>query len=153
MSVNNKVFSSKQEHLIPDYLSWKVVSGSGARHTLPGDVCSDEWLGECKTHTTPCHTIIFQLSHWKKIEAEATAKFLQPALFVDSGRQTVEDTWVLFKNTFDAITVSSEYIKIHNSSLSLTPRALDPNTIYSVGSTGLSVASLQCFKSHVYVGD
>lgn len=96
MQDNNKTFSSKQEKLIASYLDWTVIAGSGSRPTAVGDIRSDEWLGECKTHTTPNHSITFNAKVWAKIREEATAKFKHPALFVDDGSQLVGRTWCMF---------------------------------------------------------
>ncbi len=93
----NKYYSDRQEHMIADYLGWSVVSGSGARSTLPGDIRSEDWLGECKTHKTPGQMISFKHKVWKKIQDEASSKFKFPALFVDDGSQTVENTWVMHR--------------------------------------------------------
>lgn len=91
-----KDFSKIQESRIADYLDWKVVSGSGARDFYPGDVESESWLGECKTHMKSSEIVVFYRKHWDKICAEAATKFKYPALFVDCGTQKVQDTWVLF---------------------------------------------------------
>ena len=89
-----KTFSSKQEHLIADSLDWKVVAGSGAAPCTPGDVISDEWLGECKTHVDK-HKIFFDIKVWDKINNEAVVKHRNPVLFVDDGSQTLRGTWAL----------------------------------------------------------
>ena len=56
--------SDRQEKLISKYLGWSQVTGSGARPMHPGDIVSDGWLGECKTHVTPGHRIGFNFSVW-----------------------------------------------------------------------------------------
>lgn len=94
----NKLSSSKQEHLVSKVLGWKVVLGSGSRSNHPGDVESEDWLGECKTHSSTGHKIVFRSSVWKKICEEADSKFKFPALFVDDGSQTIKHTWVMFRN-------------------------------------------------------
>lgn len=94
--MNNKLFSNAQEKMIADQLSWRVVSGSGARDCYPGDVVSDSWLGECKTHTEVSDRVCFVKSHWTKICKEASSKFKYPALFVDNGSQKSAHTWVIF---------------------------------------------------------
>ena len=66
-----KEYSSVQEHKVADALGWEVVTGSGARPTVPGDVKSDKWLGECKTHTEKGQKIFFDLAVWQKISKEA----------------------------------------------------------------------------------
>lgn len=94
--MSTKDFSKVQEQRIADYLNWRVVPGSGARDFNPGDIESDDWLGECKTHVNPTDTIVFYRKFWDKICQEAESKFKYPALFVDCGTQKVGDTWVLF---------------------------------------------------------
>lgn len=91
-----KHFSNKQEKLIADYLNWAVVVGSGARDFHPGDITSDDWLCECKTHTSSGHDIYFNRDVWKKLSNEAISKFKFPVLFVDDGSQKVENTWCMF---------------------------------------------------------
>ena len=91
-----KNFSSKQENRVAQYLGWSVVSGSGSRDFHPGDVIGDDWLGECKTHTSIQATITFYHKHWKKIQEEALQCNRYPALFVDNGSQKLDSTWVLY---------------------------------------------------------
>ena len=95
--MSTKDYSSKQEKMIADYLGWSVVSGSGAAACYPGDIISDEWLGECKTHMTTNCKIVFKKSHWKKICDESTVKRRFPVLFTDDGSQKSSRTWCLFK--------------------------------------------------------
>ena len=94
--MNKKEFSSKQEHAIADALGWKVVSGSGARIFHLGDVTSDLWLGECKTHTSSGNPITFNRGVWDKIRVEAMSVGKYPVLFVDDGSQKLDHTWCLF---------------------------------------------------------
>lgn len=90
-----KFYSSIQESQIADYLGWKVVTGSGARDCYPGDIQSDKFLGECKTHMKVTDKIIFYMDHWKKISDEASSRFKFPVLFVDDGSQLIDNTWLL----------------------------------------------------------
>lgn len=106
--MSTKEFSTKQEQMIADYLSWTRVVGSGSRPTYTGDVVSDEWLGECKTHIQPGHRILFDSSVWDKIVSEASAKFKQPAYFVDDGSQKDVRTWVMFMD----MSLSSKYVVV-----------------------------------------
>ena len=96
MKDNTKVYSSKQEHLVADVLGWEVVAGSGAAACFPGDIKSDEWLGECKTHTSPNHRILFKKDVWNKICSESTFARRNPVLVVDDGSQRKDRTWCLF---------------------------------------------------------
>lgn len=98
-----KYYSNKQETAIAHDLDWDVVSGSGARPVTPGDIISDDWLGECKTHTSPNHSILFDTAVWKKITDEAMMKHRKPALFVDDGSQKLSKTWVVcYLHSIDA---------------------------------------------------
>ena len=89
-----KVYSSKQESMVAQALGWQVVSGSGAAPCAPGDVKSDDWLGECKTHAS-LQKIFFDLDVWKKIKEEAYATHRKPVLFADNGTQDLKHTWCL----------------------------------------------------------
>lgn len=93
---STKYYSSIQESLIAKYLDWDVVTGSGARDCHPGDIVSNEWLGECKTHVSAGKKITFNWDVWNKISNEASAKFRFPVLFVDDGSQKLANTWCLF---------------------------------------------------------
>ena len=95
--MSTKDFSSVQEKNIADSLGWDVVSGSGSRHLSPGDVISDKWLGECKTHVTPGQMIAFLESVWEKLQEEADSRFKFPVLFVDDGSQDLEKTWCMMR--------------------------------------------------------
>ena len=93
--MSTKDYSSIQENMIANLLGWSVVAGSGAAACFPGDVISDEWLGECKTHVDPGHKIFFSKSVWDKIKEEASVKNRFPVLFTDDGTQKDRRTWCL----------------------------------------------------------
>lgn len=93
--MSTKDYSFRQEHSIASALGWEVVSGSGARPCVPGDIISDDWLGECKTHVDSGKPIAFNYKVWLKICDEAAMKHRSPALFVDDGSQSLANTWVL----------------------------------------------------------
>lgn len=95
MSKPTKYYSELQENRVSSYLGWKTVVGSGATATRPGDIISDQWLGECKTHTKKTDKIIFKIDHWQKIKKEAQSKFKYPVLVTDNGTQEIKDTWCL----------------------------------------------------------
>lgn len=95
-----KYYSSKQEKMIADHLGWSVVSASGARAFLPGDVRSDVFLGECKTHTKKCSEIVVYKDVWKKISEESVSILKRPVLFVDNGTQTIKNTWCIIPARF-----------------------------------------------------
>ena len=109
MSKPTKYYSNRQEQLIARSLGWAVVAGSGARDFHPGDIISDKWIGECKTHTAPGHRITFFATVWNKICEEASSKFKYPALFVDDGSQKLENTWVMFLDNTAYSTEHSKY--------------------------------------------
>ena len=94
--LNNKEFSTKQEKLIASELGGYPVSGSGARPCAPRDVKTYEWLVECKTHTKPDQSILFDINVWKKITDEAMATHRKPVLVVDDGSQSISRTWCLW---------------------------------------------------------
>lgn len=113
--MSTKDYSSKQEHLIASSLGWRVVSGSGSRAFHVGDVWSDTWLGECKTHIDPGHTIVFNQSVWKKIRDEAMAKGRYPILFVDDGSQSIDHTWCMIPSyTLPNMAFFLHHLRVHN---------------------------------------
>lgn len=91
--LSTKIFSTKQESKIASELGWDTVSGSGARPCAPGDVISDSWLGECKTHVESSKTIHFNHEVWDKIKAESVSRHRKPVLFTDDGTQSLDCTW------------------------------------------------------------
>lgn len=94
--MSTKDFSSIQESTIAKYLGWKVVAGSGAAACYPGDIKSEEFLGECKTHVKPGHKLIIDSKVWKKICEEAIFESRWPVLFIDDGSQNIKKTWCIF---------------------------------------------------------
>ena len=94
--MTKKEASDAQEKMVANFLGWKQVTGSGSRPNFPGDVVGEEWMGECKTHTSANHKIIFKKSVWDKICDEANSRFKFPAYFSDDGSQKHYGTWVVF---------------------------------------------------------
>lgn len=94
---STKSFSTIQESSIAKYLGWDIVPASGARSFHPGDIQSETWLGECKTHTTETSSILFDIKVWKKLAIEAMSLGKRPVLFVDNGTQRIDSTWVMFE--------------------------------------------------------
>lgn len=90
-----KYYSSRQERAIADYLGWDVVSGSGSRAFNPGDVRSENYLGECKTHTDCIEKIVVSTKVLDKIFDEAKSVFKTPVLFTDNGMQQISNTWCI----------------------------------------------------------
>ena len=99
--MSTKDHSSLQESNIANYLGWQVVSGSGSRLCRPGDIISDEWLGECKTHITKDNKLVFLMNVWDKIREEAVSQYKCPALFVDDGSKQIDKTWVMFSTNIN----------------------------------------------------
>lgn len=48
-----RFYSSKQEKKVAKAVSGKQTANSGATKWSKGDVTTDDWLLECKTHTEP----------------------------------------------------------------------------------------------------
>ena len=95
-----KVYSTRQENMIADYLGWETVPASGARDFNPGDVRSERFLGECKTHVTKVPRIDIFFDVWNKLDDEATSQMRTPVLFVDNGTQRDLDTWAIIPAKF-----------------------------------------------------
>lgn len=114
-TVNNKTYSDKQEKLVAKTICGKQISGSGARPFAPGDVENDEWLFECKTHTTPGHKIVFNSDVWKKIKDEAMIRHKYPAYVCDDGSQLLENQLVLFSNCPNDFHQFEKLIKIEGN--------------------------------------
>lgn len=93
--MTNKEASCRQEKMVANYIGWNVVSGSGSRPFKPGDITSDYFLVECKTHINHQDKICFKLQHWTKICEEARAKNKLPLLVTDNGTQKYNHTWVM----------------------------------------------------------
>ena len=92
---DKKECSVLQETRVSKYLGWHKVSGSGSRAFNPGDIRSDQFMGECKTHVKPGTKLTFNCNVWKKICDEATAYSRFPVLIVDDGSQDVNNTWCM----------------------------------------------------------
>lgn len=93
---STKFYSNMQESLIAEFLGWSVTSGSGSRPCHPGDIYSEDWLGECKTHVKPGAKITISKKVWDKIQSEAQAVFKYPVLFIDDGYQSIDHTWCIY---------------------------------------------------------
>lgn len=89
---DKKKHSIEQEEMVAKYLGWSRVKGSGARPNYPGDVISDEWMGECKTHVEPVKKVILDFGVYDKIDKEANSRYKNSVLFSDDGIHTPEHT-------------------------------------------------------------
>lgn len=90
-----KYYSTIQEKQISKYLGWKPTPASGARPFNPGDIISEDYMGECKTHTKQVRRVEFVKAVWEKIESEAMSSFKTPVLLVDNGTQDIKQTWCM----------------------------------------------------------
>lgn len=143
-STNTKFHSSIQEKLISSYLGWHVVSGSGSRLCRPGDIISDEWLGECKTHTTKDNKLVFLMSVWNKIREEAVSQYKCPALFVDDGSKRIDKTWVMFSTNANPFTAFAYTMIDQKVGASLR---FDHYTMLSTYSSGVLGIQFNCNKT------
>ncbi len=100
MSKPTKYYSVKQERMIADYLGWNTTPASGAKACKPGDIVSDEWIAECKTHVEETGKIIFYHKVWDKLKTEAMSIMKRPVLFVDNGTQKIKNTWCLISSNY-----------------------------------------------------
>ena len=142
MTVNTKIFSSRQEKMVADYMGWRVVAGSGSRPFAPGDVNSFNFLVECKTHTEEQESIVFKKTHWAKISEEATAKHRYPALVVDNGSQKSQNTWVMIPKR---ILADDEVFRIFG----LTNTAKTDSTVTFKHSAAQSLYKLGYNEGHI----
>ena len=130
--MNNKFYSDRQEKMVADYLDFFQVSGSGARPFRPGDVTSEKWLCECKTHDTVGDKISFKRAHWTKLCNEALGVNRYPVLITDNGSQRSQYTWIMIPlrivpsdviNILDGVknssTKGSSFTFKHGSAMSL----------------------------------
>lgn len=95
-----KYYSNKQETVVANYLGWKRVAASGARPFNKGDVVSERWLCECKTHTAKVDDYKILFSVWRKVEQEATSCMKRPVLIIDDGTQNISNQCAVISMTF-----------------------------------------------------
>lgn len=143
MSNSTKTYSCKQEALIAKSLGWFTVVASGARINHPGDVKSNEWLGECKTHVKFQDKIIFKSSVWKKLLDEAVSCFKHPVYFVDNGTQSLEHTWCLFIANMD----------IGDIDVKKFPNNIQENIIFSDSQLPHGLYSIRFNNQFLYISD
>lgn len=142
---STKDYSSKQEKLIAAELGGYPVGMSGAGAANPGDVRTYDWLVECKTHTKPDQSILFDLDVWKKIENEAMGIHRKPVLIVDDGSQSISKTWCLCRasniNVAGAIAfnlpitirknITCKHDKLLNGLKAIAKAKIEANTFFS----------------------
>ncbi|MCM1223697.1 MAG: hypothetical protein NC548_55530 [Lachnospiraceae bacterium] len=143
--MSTKDFSSKQEKMIAAYLGWSVVSGSGSRPCHPGDIIGDDWLGECKTHTSSGNSIFFSSEVWKKICDEAMFQHRNPVLFTDDGSQKLDRTWCIINSftvddTWKVIPLNKKFRS------NITMKHDDLKGLYSVDNIISGIADRSCYS-------
>ena len=100
MSNPTKHYSDKQETIVAEYLGWKRVSASGARPFNKGDIVSDSWLCECKTHTAHVDSIKILKSVWSKLKSESMSCKKRPILILDDGTQNLTSQVAVLESKF-----------------------------------------------------
>ena len=130
MEKPTKYYSIKQEKYIAGVLGWQTVSGSGARDCHPGDVESDEFSGECKTHTSEKTSISIKQSWWDKIRSEASYRHRTPVLFVDNGN--IKNTWVVTYYTKPMYSDSYPFPFKVNTNINFKVDALNRDNVYFI---------------------
>lgn len=149
MGHSKKYYSNLQESSIATYLNWVQISGSGSRPLHPGDIADKKWLGECKTHTTPGHRIVFSFDVWDKLEREAISQFKRPALFVDDGSQKLSKTWVMVKTPeIERKKLTADVLDCTKSkSIRVNQKAEETAVIFLRDSDVYMVMTLESFRS------
>lgn len=134
--MTNKEASYKQEHMVADYMEWSVVSGSGSRPFKPGDITSDYFLVECKTHIQPQDTIVFKKAHWDKIQIESQSTYKRPLLVTDDGTQKSDHTWVMLPlsiiNSCSVVNVVDGWNNTSRSGNTIVFNHLDTKRLYEM---------------------
>lgn len=147
----NKSASNAQERLIAKYLGWRQVSGSGSRPNHPGDVCSESWLGECKTHINSGHRLVFKFDVWDKIELEAMSQFKLPVLFVDDGSQLIQNTYCMIQVDESVFDLTKCKICDSQSSVSFSLDAIGEFEVFKRFGKLFCVLPLLKFKEYVEI--
>ena len=127
-----KDYSNKQESLVSEFLGWKKVTGSGAATCTAGDVISDKFLGECKTHEKPNSKVIFRQDVWNKISQESMIFGRVPVLFADDGTQNFRRTYCLTKKLADMSILPKQEFLVTDYNVNFKKQLnFDPNKIYA----------------------
>ena len=130
--MSTKDYSSAQESMVSDYLSWSVVAGSGAPSCVAGDVISDKFLGECKTHETPNSKVTFRQNVWKKICDESMVKGRMPVLICDDGSQNWRRTYCMVRKPMDMSFLPKDEFFVQTYNVSFKKQLnFDPDKLYA----------------------
>ena len=150
--MTNKEASSLQESRISNYLGWDKVVASGARNFYPGDIESEEWLGECKTHIKISKKILFHKDVWNKICLEAQSKMKYPVLFVDNGSQLLTDTYCLIRSSaFNSLDVSNDKLYFNGNTLSIDVCFDSIANVYTGNKLTATILPLHLFKHELLI--
>lgn len=96
-----KDYSNAQEEMVSTYLQWDRVAASGGASFVCGDVISDKFLGECKTHIEQGSKIVFRQDVWQKLCDECVSVGRLPVLFVDDGSRKPYNTYCITRKPVD----------------------------------------------------
>lgn len=99
--MSTKDFSSAQERAVSKFLGWNVVPASGGARFSTGDVVSDKFLGECKTHENAGSKVTFRQDVWRKICDESMVMSRNPVLICDDGSRSTRRTYCLVRSPAD----------------------------------------------------
>ena len=130
--MSTKDYSNAQEYMIANFLGWDKVAGSGAADFHAGDVVSDKFLGECKTHEIPGSKVVFRQDVWKKISDEAMVFSRKPVLFADDGSQSWRRTYCLVKKPVDMSFLPKKEFFVVNYNVNYKKQLnFDPDKLYA----------------------
>lgn len=130
--MSTKDFSSKQERMVSDFLGWDIVSGSGSADFHAGDVISEKFLGECKTHELKGSKITFRQDVWKKICDEAMVFSRNPVLIVDDGSQEYRRTFCLVRKPADLSFLPKDEFSVQQYQVNFKKQLnFDPDRLYA----------------------
>ena len=130
--MSTKDYSNAQESMVADFLGWSKVSGSGAADFHAGDVVSDKFLGECKTHEVAGSKVTFRQDVWKKICDEAMVMGRLPVLIVDDGSQSWRRTYCLTRRLPDASVLPKDEFLVSGYDVRYKKQLnFDPDKLYA----------------------
>ena len=130
--MSTKDFSNAQEWMVSNYLGWNRVSGSGGATCTAGDVISDKFLGECKTHETEGSKVVFRQDVWSKIQNESMVFGRIPVLIVDDGTQEWRRTYCLINPPADSSILPKDEFHVMKFDVNFKKHlSFDPDKLYN----------------------
>lgn len=130
--MSTKDYSNAQESMVADFLGWDRVAGSGAADFHAGDVVSDKFLGECKTHETRGSKITFRQDVWKKICDESMIFGRLPVLIVDDGSQSWRRTYCIVRMLPDMSVLPKKEFFVQKYNVNYKKQLnFDPDKLYA----------------------